>query len=348
MIDSDEIRALLSDDREHVLSLYLPVDPTEPENRRSPGSEAWRIWMKNALKDTQTSLDGDRDAHARFSAAVARLDKFLSGYQPAGATAVLFVSPEDTRYLELPIPLEPRVGFGRPLVKQLLWAIDEYQHYLAVLIGADRMRAVSGYLGFVGEVATLELDSSWGMDDPERLLRQFKIESRREEHQRAYHKSVAEHVNRWFFESPDVERLILGGNEREAHGVRNQLHPYVAERVVAILPIPVDSTDAEVVSRIKDVAIAYERDEERDIVERIVGEARAGGRAVTGLDEVATALREHRVRTLVISSRFDGTDDMEGMLRDAFASSATIEFVHGGAAELLGDYGSIAAALYYG
>lgn len=347
-IDMDQVGALVSTPNEKVLSLYLPVDPTDEDNRRSPGKEAWRIFLKNALRETEASLDGDKEAKALWAGTVARLESFLSNYRISTATLALFVAPEGTRHVELPVRLEPRAGYGRPLIQQLLWAMDEYQHYLAVLIGADRMRAVSSYLGFVGEVATLKLDTRWGMEDPDRWLRNFKVESRSEEHQRNYQKSVADQVNRMMIENPDVERLILGGSEREAHGVRNYLHPHVAGQVVAILPIPVDSTDSEVVGRIEDVAIAYERDGEREIVERVVGAARAGGPGVTGLDEVWTALEEHRVRLLVVASPVEDEELGERLMRRAFDSSATVEFVHGEAAELLREYGSIAAALYYG
>ena len=85
-VDDAAIRQLLSDVGDDVLSLYLEVDPSDPNNQRSSGREAWRIWLKNALRDLEEDVGDERDAKDRWRRTTAEVERFVSTYQPGGRT----------------------------------------------------------------------------------------------------------------------------------------------------------------------------------------------------------------------------------------------------------------------
>jgi hypothetical protein len=96
-IDREAMASLLAESAEEVLSLSLRVDPSDADNRRSAGSEAWRVWMKTALRDIEQMLPAGREARARWDAVTARLDAVLRDYRPRGKTLVPFIGPGGER-----------------------------------------------------------------------------------------------------------------------------------------------------------------------------------------------------------------------------------------------------------
>ena len=343
-IDNDSIRALLEETSESVLSLYVPVDPSDANNQKSPGSEAWRIWLKNELKRLEDSVS--RDGKAAWNDAREALERFLADYSASGRTLVCFVRPAGHVFTELPVRLEPAAAFGKPEVSPLLQAMDEHHHYLVALVAANGYRIVTGYMGFVGEVARVELDRNWDMQGTIRRKDHFSFEAHRDHHQRSYQQGLATDIDKVLFDNPEIDRIVLGGSEKEAHGVRSLMHPKAAESVVAVLPIPIDSAEAQILERVEPVAIAYERDRESALVDQVIEMTRAGGRASIGRDDVTGLLERGTVRTLILAA--PQKEPLEPLLRLAYYSSSRVEFVHGEPAERLRAQGGVAAELYYG
>ena len=46
-VDRELVEELLAYDGEDVVSLYVPVDPSDPRNQRPPGQEWWRTVAKS-------------------------------------------------------------------------------------------------------------------------------------------------------------------------------------------------------------------------------------------------------------------------------------------------------------
>ena len=343
-INDGSIRALLEETSEGVVSLYVPVDPSDANNQKSPGSEAWRIWLKNELKRLEDSVS--RTGKAVWSDALETLERFLADYSASGRTLICFVRPDGHVFAELPVRLEPSAAFGKAAVGPLLQAMDEYRHYLVALIAANGYRIVTGYLGFVGEIARVELDRNWDMQGTIRRKDRFRFEAHRDHHQRSYQQGLASEIDKVLFDIPEIDRIVLGGNEKEAHGVRNLMHPKAAESVVAVLPVPIESTEAEIRERVEPAAIAYERDRESALVDHVIAMTRAGGRASMGRDDVTGLLERGAVRTLILASPQE--ESLEPLLRLAYYSSSRVEFVHGEPAERLRAQGGVACELYYG
>lgn len=346
-LDSSVLRHLLETAGEQpVLTLYLPVDPSDPENQRTPGTEKWRLRMGNQLSALADEVGDDRDARTRWAAVTTNVESWLANASPSGRTVVLLADEHDVTDIELPVVLEQRAGYGPPRVDGLVRAMSDHHLYLTILVDQQSVRAVEGYLGFVQDVARLDLSGPWGMPGATRSGHQFRFEARREEYQERYHADVADQVDRYLIDYPDIERLVIGGATVEAHGVARALSQRSHEALVGVLPIPVEASDSDIAERITPHAQAFE--EEHDLaLMGAFGAARAAGRAVTGANDVVAALEQYLARDVVVSSHLADADLVERVTRLAVLSGADVRFVHRGAADLLDDDAGVGARLYY-
>ena len=197
-----------------ALTLYLPVDPSDPENQRDPGTRKWEVRLRNQLAGLDAevpALADDRPARRRWEAVRERAQQWLTDYAPSGRTLVLLADTDEVTDVELPVVLEQSARYGAPAVGGLVRAMSEYRYYLTVLVDQQSARAAEGYLGFVGDVAHLEFGAAWGMPGTTRSGHQFRFEARRAEYQERFHADVADQIDRYLVENVDVERLVLGG-----------------------------------------------------------------------------------------------------------------------------------------
>ena len=343
-----------AEQREDVLSLYLVVDPADEKNQ---GQAKWPIFLKNALAEIEKDLDpeqtkqwknvrlSDTSERTKWARIRLRLENFLDGYRPQGKTLALFIGPERQVVYELPVALSNFAHYGKPQIAKFLRALDEYQEYLVVLFAQDRARAINMFLGESAEDVTIHVDQIWHRK-VHKTAHDATLSSRLDEIDRRFARHAADELEKHFLSSNDVERIIFGGNLQLAHAVRNYMHPNVADEVIAMLPIPIDTTPHDIAVQLRPVAVAAERDVEKQLVDVLIGRARAGGRAVLGQGAVNEALERHAVSELVLTYPADMVAADE-LLVKALYSSADTEFVEGEAAARLESEGGIGAFLYY-
>lgn len=344
-IDATDLRSLLQRVGEApVLTLYLPVDPSDADNQRSEGAEKWRITMRNQLTTAAESAD-PADA-IRLEGLVARAEAFLAGYSPTGRTLILLVDDEGLASVELPIVLSQHAAYGAPLLAELVQAMNDHRLYVTVLVDQQSARLVEGYLGYVGDVATLDMTSNWGERGGSRGTHQFRADARADEFQSRYHQYLAREIDRLLAETPEIERLVLGGNAVEAHGVARELGQQASSKLLGVVAVPVDSTNAEVAERITPLAQRFEEEEDFDATARL-SDSLAAGLAVAGGPAVLAALDQFLVREILVSSHLTDAGLLEKAVRQAVISGAAIRFVHRDAAEQLDAQDGIVARLYY-
>jgi hypothetical protein len=349
MIDLDltDLRALLEavgDDQ--VLTLHLPVDPSDPDNQRPLESRKWRIALGNDLASLGADLVDDRDAQARFRLISAQVMDWVTGYRPGGRTVVLLADGERVLSLELPVLLQQQSGYGPPQVAGLVRALSDHRLYACVLVDREAVRLVTGFLGFVRDEASFDLGPRWGMPGETRSGHQFRFESRGEKYQRKLHTEVARQLEAYLRERPEVERVILGGNEVEAHGVARALGHWGRERLVGVVPIPVASSDIEVAERVAPHAERFEEEQDLEAVGAWAA-AQATGLGAAGKAAVLGMLDRHRVRHVLVSAHLEDTASVEEITRRAVAAGAGVRFVHQEAADRLDMEEGVVARLYY-
>lgn len=330
-----------------ILTVYADIDTTKPDNQKK--QPAWSIELKNETKALEMELDPDlmkrRAVQKQWEQAEEIIEQYLRNRKPTGRSIVLFTDKEDYIAADLPVAMPTRVYYGFPQIKHLLFALDQYKTYDVILFSGTEARLVEVYLSRTSSDETVKTkhDQVWRLG---RKSIEDGQDRRKPEFLARFVKEIASEINRHYFENQDFERLVLGGNLKLAHAVRNNLHPAVKDVVVAIDNIDFKQSDLEIAQSVRKIAEKYEGDHDLEVVDQLLNLHRADGSAVIGQDNVENALNLGLVKKLVIPYPIEAPQ-FDALIVDAVVNGAEIEFVYGEAAERLNEAGGIGASLYY-
>jgi hypothetical protein len=353
MLNLDELKQMIMETEggESTLSLYLDVDPGKQENQST--QPAWRIILKDILRD----VENQHKSGAGWQAIKERFDAFFESYNVNSKGLGVFFTPTSERIYELPVPVESRWAFGKPLIAPLLWAIDEYEPYLIVMVDQEKAELLTMYLGSAKVEDRLESDLESYEFKQKTLMpsgaqgitegsNRDAFQSTINAHVNRFHREVVQHIEELVKKNSHI-RIIVGGEEQAAHAVYDLMPQHLTDTVVKVMPIPMRSNQAQVMEQVLPVATEYEREQEMNLVDQVIDFAKAGGRGALGRKAVEEALVMQRVETLILP--WPATDDHEAtdLAARAFASGGAVELVHGAAAARLKEEGGIAARLYY-
>ena len=360
MIDLNEIKQLVEMDSQAILSLYLRVDPALDENQAP--TPAWRIWLKNALRDLDKTVPADQQT--QWITLRDQAVQFLSSYGNHTKGLVLFFGEGIAKTYELPIrPEQNDAKFGEPLIAPLLWILDEYERYLIVLVDKEEAHFLSTYLGTIEREEAMASDR-FSFDFREKTLMprptgtdagggQITGGSHRDAFAdkmdafiAKFHHDVADRIDRLMGQI-GADRVIIGGSEQSAQAIARSIHDTTRQHLAGVAAIPFELGDAEVMNRVIPVALNYERQKEIEIVNRVIDWAKSGGRAVLGSEDVQKALNEQRVELIVAPWPPEDTAKLDAMTVAALRNNSPVELVGGEAAERLRENGQIAAQLYF-
>lgn len=362
MIDLSDLRELMEQGGDQILSLYLRVDAGIQKNQSQ--TRGWRIYAKNSLKELDGQIKDER--RGAWENIHKQAERYLNGYTSGSKGLVLFFGPDFERIYELPIPPHENAHhFGRPLLAPLLWLIDEYERYLIVLVDSEEAHFLDAYLGDVGRQEAMASDR-FMFDFGEKSImprprgtqpdvaagnvtagsHRDEFADKMDEYIAKFHRDVAERIREMLFSS-DANRVILGGNEKAAHAVRDFLHEQIRNTVVGVFSIPLQESDQEIMKRVLPEALKFEREQEMKLIDEVVNFAKAGGRGALGHNDVMDALKMQQVETLIAPWPSDDEKRLHDMTLQALKSNAVVELVHGEAAEKLRQHADVAARLYY-
>ncbi|MEM8885656.1 MAG: hypothetical protein AAGD14_16445 [Planctomycetota bacterium] len=327
-----------------ILTVYVDIDPTNPDNRKE--RPAWLIELGNERKKIRDALPEEelkrRASLEKWAAVEEYLTQHLRHRRPEGRSVVLFTDLEDYLVIDLPVSLPTRIYWGTPQLKHLLFALDMYEKYLTVVFGGAGADLHEVFLSRTVGAHSVE-GSGPG---PERGEKNLARERRELATERKQTREIAQEIEDHFRTDSDFRRIVFGGNLKQAHAVKNALHPSIANLVVAMEAMDARITDGEVAERVTAIANEVELENDRAVVRNLLEQFHAKGRAVVERQGVETALQEGRVRTLVLPYPVP-SDEFDPLLIEATLGNAEIEFVYGDAAAKLAEFGGIGAFLYY-
>lgn len=330
-----------------ILTAYIDVDSTNPDNqKRNP---AWQIQLKQELKKIESSFDPETNKRFNNQQSWIQTENMIIDHlqhqKPTGRSVVIFSDFKDMIALDLPMAMDTRVYYGLPQIKHLLFAIDQYKKYLAILFSGAEVRFI--------EVFLTRSTNQLKVETEHELARRFGRKSktlasdrRDQEFEMRFIREMASDINQYFLENLEVERIIFGGNLKQAAKVNNALHPAVRDLVVDIIPMDFKLPDHEVADIIRPIAYAYEQDHDVTVVDNLVNQFNRRGPAVIEKQGVEMALKQGKVKTLVIPYPVD-TAEFDSLVVEVTLSGAEVEFVYGEGATKLQQYGGIGAFLYY-
>ena len=355
MLDHTQLRDRLGAMQKPLLSLYLHVDNARRENQAE--TPAWKIEQKNALREV--SADVQRlDRVDQWEQIEKQMDTFFLDYLPTGRSLVVFADGEHIYTYELPFKLASQAHFGEALTLPLLWVIDEYEPYLIVQVDSEQARFIKAYLGEAEAAGEMQLQ----IDDydfrQKRMMPALNSTQATGGTDRDGHdKTVQAHVQRFYNDviaeirrlqaEMGKRRVIISGDEQAAHALHDQMSQAGRQAVVGVAAAPLSLNDGEVLGRLLDMALTYEREQENALVHEIINAARAGGRGAVGAADVIEALTQSRVELLVLPYPPREDNLANDLIQQAFEAGTPIELVHGAPADALEDAGGVGAKLYY-
>lgn len=333
-----------------IITIYLDVDSTKEKNRKD--NPAYKIELNNALKKVEETLDPEhfKKYEVQQEWSKFKLNLELQIYQHlqyySGKSLLILSDLEEIFITDIQMPVETTLHYGTPRVDHLLYVLDKYKKYLVLVMSEMEVRAIELFLGRVSDETFIETNNRVKTRFGKKA-KTLASDRRDLETEEAYARDLAEEINSYFMDDPDIDRLILAGNQKIAHNVKSKLHPLVEDQVVSILRMDIKAKEPDISKIVAEISNQFE--EEKDIIEikDLVSIHNSQGLGVLELNDVKSALTDGRVKKLMVSYPFVDTEKIK-LVYEAFLNGVNINFVFGKAKEKLDKLGGIGAYLYYG
>ena len=286
-----------------AISFYLNLEPTEfatPPARAS----AIRSLLDEGEKKLKEAEAGK--ANRALRADFERAREFFNGDLPAdGAQGLaVFCSGENELFevIRLPRPVQSEVVLSdSPFIEPLVDLVSGT--WCILLCNRRTARIFRGSSDTIEEVAGITSEDVLSQADAGGWS-QARYERGQDEEAHRHLKRVGELLHRRFRRAT-FDHLLIGSPEELASEVEKTLHPDIRKRVVGRVSVDVENTSVdEVMAAARPLLEQYEKQAERDALDRLKQGVGAGGRGVAGLDDVLGVLNERRVETLLLEERF--------------------------------------------
>lgn len=360
MLDARELAALYRGYRDqNVLSVYLDASQTDPALR-----SAWHTRFRDGLRAVRRDLEaegGDIDA---FDAAADRLTEALGDPEAflQGRGWVGFATSDETLGTEgVPVPMPNLIRWEPGIrVAPYLRALKHARPIVAVVADSRRARLHRYVDGSFDEVADLHAESDFGDlsesttskraqtgsgvrgttgKDKSRSLKDVETQRLVE---RAAQAIAAE--------AGEEGVIVLGGTGPVVAQIRKAMEGSLATRSTVRPKLSFDLASADLRAEVEAAASEMSKQQQAELLERVFDLALSGGDACLGLDETERAIREGRVRTLVVSDglRRSNPDHADHLIGSAFEAGAAAVEVAGDPVRRLDEEGEgVAALLHY-
>ena len=134
MVSPQDVKRLTESTDRHVLTLYF-------NTRKGQRGSAYQARLRSLLHGLEAGVPaGDRK---QYDQVAAKLMNFISQYQPAGSSLLVFAGPKAWDEFPSRIPVRDEVSWGPPNTAQLLWLIEEYRPYGVLVAGSEHVRFLS-------------------------------------------------------------------------------------------------------------------------------------------------------------------------------------------------------------
>jgi peptide subunit release factor 1 (eRF1) len=367
MLTAEEIARLESFDAQdaRVLSTYLDLRPDRQVDR------GYRVVFHDLVEELGRGLE--KPARHRLDAEAAETQAWLEKQVPRGLGLALFsCAPRgfwDAYYLPVRVP-DQVVFEPRPEVAPLLDLVDEYERYAVALVDKEKARLFTAFLGSIEESDAFEDFVPHKSDQGG--LSQGRYQRHHEAHVHWHLRRVADRLA-GLLRRRHFDRLIVAGPEEATSMLRGLLSRPLASRLAAVVPAEVSAGEKEILDRTLEVERGLERQVEEKLLAGLFERADGGGRAVYGVGPTLDALWAAEVQTLVLADQplsgaecptcgrtYAATEETCALdetptrplpdltreaRRRALEQAASVEFVHGHAAEQLAQRGGGLGAL---
>jgi peptide chain release factor subunit 1 len=291
-----------------VLSLYVNLDPSEvptlPDRAtaiRAVIDEAGRAIEARRGELSHQAMRGLREDLAALRE---RLESSPRVELGGGKALALFRSSAIDLDESVPLPrtVRSRVVIDTAAFLEPLLATADHRRWCVALVNRRVARFLHGTRDRLEEL-TRRRDDVHGQHD-QGGWSQPNYERSVEAEVAAHLQGSAEALRQVLAAAP-FDHLVIGGPHELHNPMTSRLHAELRERLVDCVEVDVEnSTPSHVAEAIDPVVERYERDEERRILDRLIGAVASGGRGAAGLADTLTTLNERRVEVLAFEDGF--------------------------------------------
>jgi len=374
MLTSDDLHKMRAFRSEQypVVSLYFHIAKGTPDEAKHS------VKLKNLLTELESRRDQWTTAEWESIAQdIARIREFVRDAHAKGEhNLVVFACHGEglwhTLTLSHAVPIRYHVH-NHAQIKPLLRLLEKYTPTGTILVDQNRARIFVSH----GDRLEERLDMIGGVPGRHEQGGWAQARFQRHHDQAVLHhlKNTADEVFRIHQEEP-LEGLLLGGTEEVISLFREQLHPYLQERVWATFPVEMLVNIGDLNEQVQGLIRKKREAEHEDLLRQLEDGVGAGTLAVAGLEDTISALQQGQVRSLLVAVglRKEGqrcaqcgaltTEDretcgycggelsivpdvVEDVLQQAFDQGCQICSPEGELAEKLMEYGGIGALLRY-
>jgi peptide chain release factor subunit 1 len=224
-------------------------------------------------------------------------------YHGPGLAFFVDLGADYTRGVELTVSPEPLLAVDdEAIIHPLALQLDEYEPIGVIMIDAacTRILIAAGQViedidGFCKKIHHLSKVGGWS---------QMRYQRRRDKQIKHFAKDVIDKASEIFNEA-GVKRIVIAGRNRMITALEQEFSQKWHDRVIARVPWDLDAGDKDFLQKIRPILEQTERNQEKDLLEKLVAELRRGGLAISGIDNTLKALKIGQVDTLLISKGID-------------------------------------------
>ena len=342
-----------------MLSLYLNTQPDQH------GRANFDSFLRKEFKQAGERFAARSAERDSFEKDASRINDWLrSSLLPSSNGVAVFACTAADDFFEAvqfdaPIPKNELHVYNQPHIFPLARLQDQYPRHAVLLADTNFGRIFAFGLG---KTFAQETTSNLKISDRTEVGRWSRArENSREENYRMQHASeLIEQLDR-IVRSEQIDSIILAGDDVVLPTLRDQLSPYLAERVVATLPLDIKTAEHEVRSASHAALREHDIGNDEDRVKAMLDVYHSRGRAAGGVHDVLAALTNGQVEELFVSERLDeqyrnaedlgalagaaGVNVADALVSRAVQTGARITFIEDEG--LLSQLGGIAAMLRY-
>ncbi len=305
MIDPDVVERLLhfSSEDAPVLSVYLGVSADPGELR---GVETR---LNSMLKPVRELGESDALGHAERESLRHDHDRVLEVANRAreleGRGIAIFACQHAGLWEEIVIPCLVRdraVVDATPYLRPIFAVLDESHRYCVVVVDREQAWIYEFYMGELEDASRVrgralrKPDYAGGWQG----YKEHAVHDKAQQLARRHYRDTAARVDE-FMRRTGAELLVLGGHEETVAEFRHFLPNQLQSRIAGSFSVdPGTMSPGQVRERADEVVDAYERDEERRLVDEALERVAAGGLGATGLEWCLTATNEHAIQLLLV------------------------------------------------
>jgi peptide chain release factor subunit 1 len=200
--------------------------------------------------------------------------------------------------LPSPVPFENELTIAdSPALRQLARLDHDYATTLVVLVDSRAARICEVVMGgwssetdVISEVPGRHKQGGWA---------QMRYQRHVKDHMDRHHKEVAEYLASYHQAQPQTF-IILSGQDEIIANLRQFLPTQVQQQVLDVVRLDIHESQADILRTAQEVVEQHEREEEQDLVHRLLYRAGHGGLAAVGIQETLDAANAGRMHLLIM------------------------------------------------